>query len=490
MKFWFTKPSWFFEKYWATIAFAFFGVLLLLFIFQWISLVKSAQNIWNWRAVQKWSILAWWLSPNIAQAWLIVDKVMQEWLWSLEKEEFTLLYDTATTQASQRDLPEVINHLKPLLADARGYSEDLYSLLWYEKKQRYLIILQNTSEKRPNWWFFGSFALIHLEKWEVSHLEIIDSYLPWYDRPNTTITWPERLQWFLPNRTIHFIWANKVWFTYHDGAHIKTLYEKSYPWQKIRGVVFLTTDMFVELLPEFQTQMRERQFANASIDLIRGNDTRWKKEVYLKNSQVFFEQHKETLLKETIKKLPNLLENHRINFYLTDISWPLHWYLRRNNLTTRFEADTWYFWDSNISFNKIDSFVSKKIRCFDSNDKDILQAKNTEILSLNVFTPWSYTCKIHYWLNVYNNYKMYIRSLEETYGIELWSREEHILWLKSSWDNRGVIHFPKNFTPFQISGDTYLSEIFETPFSNALMYKTQIEENNWESNVFIKFRVE
>jgi len=54
-----------------------------------------------------------------------------------------------------------------------------------------------------------------------------------------------------------------------DGDHIKQLYEKVYPGEQVRGVVFLRDDMIAELIPGLQEQLRHRQFTNAATDLIR-----------------------------------------------------------------------------------------------------------------------------------------------------------------------------------------------------------------------------
>ncbi len=492
MWFWFKKTEKNYPLFQKKVLFGLLGFFLVLF------LIKTAM-FWRWvtgasfetilRPLEVASVSVSWIAKNTGHAWLLVWKMLEKWPSSLSKDEFSKLFWLIAWGTLNRYMPSEFSHLTYLLAWVEGFGEDFYSLLWFEGEQRYLVVLQNTSEKRPNWWFFWSFALVKIDRGQVTHLEIVDSYLPWYDKPNTTITWPEWFNEFLPDRTIHFVWANKVWFTYHDWAHIKTLYEKSYPWQKIRWVVFLRTDMFKQLLPDFEKQLRERQFANAAVDLIRWEDRWWKKETYLKSSQAFFEQNKTLLAKNFLEQLPQLLEKHRINFYLIDISGPLHWYLRRNNLTTRFEQETAYFWDSNISFNKIDQFIDKEVTCFDEKEKVFINELNKDIISLLALTPGERTCKIKYTLFVDEQYTDYIQSLETQYWIKLWWRELHILWLNPARDWRGVVHFPKNIDIFQITWDTYESEFFETPFSNALMYKSLIQYNWWSANVFVRFRV-
>lgn len=493
MKFWFWKSE---SKNTLLIKRIFLSILLwcaILFLIKSVRLGFSIKNIrtnWFHHPIEVGSLAIGWFTKSVWYAWILSEKILSSGMSSLSKEEFSHLFSFLTKDNLYTFIPQRFSHLTSLLWEIWKYEEDVYSLLWYSTPQRYLIVLQNTSEKRPNWWFFWSFADVVIEKWEIASLQITDSYLPGYDNPNTSILWPEWFNEFLPEREIYFVWANKVWFTYHDGAHIKTLYEKSYPWQKIRGVAFLTTDMFKKILPDFEEQLRERQFVNASVDLIRWEDRWGKKEVYLKSSQAFFEKRKTELVAGLIEKLPSILDNHRINFYLTDITGPFHWFLRRNKLTTRFEQETAYFWDSNISYNKIDWFVTKRITCFDEQENVALETVNQDIISLLPLTPWERTCKISNKLFVDQEHTLRVRTLESQYGIELWAREEHILGLTPTWDTRGVVHFPKNISLFQITGDTYQSELFETPFSNALMYKSTIGENWWTANIFIRFRVE
>ena len=149
-----------------------------------------------------------------------------------------------------------------------------------ERAQTYLVLLQNTAERRPNGGFFGSFAVVEIEGGLISDIEIMDSYLPSFDSPDARVTGPWWLEEFLPDRDIHFVGANKVGFTYQDGSHIQRLYEKAYPGKRVRGVIFVSTDVFEKLLPEFREQLWEWQFVNASVDLIRGQD-RWGKKSFI-----------------------------------------------------------------------------------------------------------------------------------------------------------------------------------------------------------------
>lgn len=359
------------------------------------------------------------------------------------------------------------------------FKDDILWLLWFNRPQNYLIILQNTGERRPNGWFFGSFALLTLDKGRVKTFEIKDSYLPGYDKPWTTITGPEWMQEFLPDRTIHFIGANKIGFTYHDGAHIKTLYEKSYPGQSVRGVVFVTTDLFELLLPDFRQQLREWQFVNASVDLIRGEARRGKKVYYINDSQNYFTNNLITIIYNWLKNIDTLRKGHYINIYLENISWPLHGFIRRQQLTTRFESNMIYFWESNISFNKIDRFVARTIACNDQDWKVIVVATH-ERLTTDLLPSGKSTCVLTYRLSIPDDYITHIAKLEKQYDITLTEREQHILALDPERHTRAIVYYPKNIAITWISGDGYDSHVFDTPFSRALTYKVWLGDN-WAS---------
>ncbi len=369
-----------------------------------------------------------------------------------------------------------------LMQQVATYSGDIRSLLGEEKEQRYLVVLQNTSEKRPNGGFFGSFALVTIVKGRVKDIEIVDSYLPQYDNPNTSITGPKWLTNFLPDRQVYFVGANKVWFTYHDGAHIKNLYEKSYPGKKIRGVIFLRTDMFVDLFPDFLKQFREWQFANASIDLIRGQARRWKKELYLTSSQNFVQTHQKELIKALFTRLPELIQKRYINIYLEDVSGSMHTRLRRVGLTTRFEEDNLYSRESNTAFNKADAFINKTFTISDLSGNLLITASG-DIVSLASLAPWSYEVSIHYVFDVPQSYIDFIAQLEEQYEITLTERERHILVTDAMWRTRGLIYHPKNIRFWAMTGDVREVNLFETPFAHGATYTAEIMQSPGQATI-------
>jgi len=73
----------------------------------------------------------------------------------------------------------------------------------------------------------------------------------------------------LGQQSINFISPNVYGFTPQDGGNIKILYEQLFPGQNIDGVIMIKSDLLEFLIPGLKAKLIERQFVNASIDLIR-----------------------------------------------------------------------------------------------------------------------------------------------------------------------------------------------------------------------------
>jgi hypothetical protein len=147
----------------------------------------------------------------------------------------------------------------------------------------------------------------------IENLEIVDAYYPDFIAYKTRITAPDRTSTFLPDRKIGFIAGNKFGFTDIDGQNLKQLYEKmfnkDYDMKKvqqtmepdlynkllhknIKGVIFIRSDLIEKTIPGFQKKIRERQFVNASIDILRGEIKGNKKEKYIAEVKQFFADNK------------------------------------------------------------------------------------------------------------------------------------------------------------------------------------------------------
>ena len=200
--------------------------------------------------------------------------------------------------------------------------------------------------------------------------------------------------------------------------------------------------MITKILPWMQEKLWEWQFANASIDLIRWEARSGKKELYLEDFSRLLDKEFPSLIKEFLKQADSLIQDHAINLYLTDISGPLHNIIRNWYLTTRFEEDTMYFRDSNISYNKIDQFIQKTIR-FYNQQGDVVKESQQDIVSIKDLSPWKYHITIQYSMQVPQYYEQLIGKFASDYEISLWERELHILWLTHERSTRWVIYSSK-----------------------------------------------
>jgi hypothetical protein len=86
--------------------------------------------------------------------------------------------------------------------------------------------------------------------------------------------------------------------------------------------------MFEKLLPGLREQLRTWQYMNATVDLRRGEERRGKKEYYLSSLEEYLSTHRLQLIQEFWLQLPVLLQEHKINIYLEQVSGTMHTLLR------------------------------------------------------------------------------------------------------------------------------------------------------------------
>jgi hypothetical protein len=124
---------------------------------------------------------------------------------------------------------------------------------------------------------------------------------------------PEWTAPFLPDRKIGFIAGNKFGFSDIDGKNLKDLYELMFNktfemWkvqqtmqpdlynkllhQDIKGVIFIRSDLLESFFTNFKQKVQERQFLNASVDLIRKEVRGNKKELYIKEIKQYVDNQK------------------------------------------------------------------------------------------------------------------------------------------------------------------------------------------------------
>ena len=411
--------------------------------------------------------------------------------------------------------------LMKFLSDLYDHRSEVYELLWENHNYNYLVPLQNGNEKRPNWWFFGSFAFVTLSWWHIENLEVIDSYLADYIAPKSRMPLPERYSNTFWERQLWFVAGNKFWFTDMDWRNLKMMYEKAfnedYEISKVREmysgkqrkllhnkyikwVIFLDSKLLTELLPWFSDKMREWQFVNASIDIIRGED-RWnKKEIYIAEVLDYFFKNSTTIAKNLINNRDDVLNKRYVQIYLSDmfVSQEFRDMIARNNLNTRFQWWKIYARDVNIANNKSDDFLTKRLKLY-SSTWELITSQQNEVLSLEWLPAGEYQLVIDYYFFVPESYRNFIHWLEEKYAIQLTPREEWILvinpvshydWdIQRMWREKWLIYYPRNMEIISVQWDVENVNYFKSDFSQGLNYTLRTVKTEDQKQAVINFRI-
>ena len=411
--------------------------------------------------------------------------------------------------------------LMKFLSDLYDHREEVYALLWENYSYNYLIPLQNWNEKRPNWWFFGSFAFVTLSWWHIENLEVIDSYLADYIAPKSRMNLPERYSQYFGEYQLWFVAWNKFWFTDIDWKNLKIMYEKAFnedfemdkvremyseqQWnllhnKYIKWVIFLDSNLLEELLPWFSDKMRERQFINASIDIIRW-EVRWnKKEIYIAEVLDYFYKNSSTIAKNLINNRDEVLNKRYIQIYLSDmfVSQEFRDMIARNNLNTKFQWWKIYARDVNIANNKSDDFVTKRLKLY-SSTWQLITSQQNEVLSLSDLPIWEYQLVIDYYFFVPESYRKFIRWLEKKYGIGITPREEWILVLspvnhndwkpERMWREKWMVYYPRNMEITSVGWDVENVNYFQSDFAQWLNYTLRTVKTEDQKQAVINFRI-
>ncbi|MFA7298864.1 MAG: DUF4012 domain-containing protein [Candidatus Absconditabacterales bacterium] len=408
-----------------------------------------------------------------------------------------------------------------LFSDLKVYQKEFFELLGKKQSFNYLVILQNTNEKRPNGGFFGSFAFIKVDQGHIKTLEIIDSYYPDFIAYRTRIMAPEWTAPFLPDRKIGFIAGNKFGFSDIDGKNLKDLYElmlnKTYDMAKvkqtmqpdlyekvlhqdIKGVIFIRADLLENFFTTFKYKEQEWQFLNASIDLIRKEIRGNKKEMYIKEIKQYFDNQKGNIIKNVVNRFDEIANKQFVTIYLSNVSTGFNATLTKHNLTNIFDPNYIYFWDTNTSYNKIDGFITKHIQINDEQGM-IQKDSKSDIVDIRDLKNGKYTINIYYKFGIPEYYPALIKSFEKKYEIQITDREMAILGLKSGMyeepgqgkvrkrrETKATVYFPQYIKVTNVTGDIYYQAPFTPPFANGLFYQMGSIENN--STRVVKINIE
>ena len=411
--------------------------------------------------------------------------------------------------------------LMKFLSDLYDHRAEVYELLWENHTYNYLIPLQNWNEKRPNWWFFWSFAFVTLSWWHIENLEVIDSYLADYIAPKSRMNLPERYSQYFGEYQLWFVAWNKFWFTDIDGKNLKIMYEKAfnedfemnkvremYSEQQrnllhnkyIKWVIFLDSNLLEELLPGFSDKMREWQFMNASIDIIRWEDRGNKKELYIAEVLDYFFKNSTTIVKNLINNRDEVLNKRYIQIYLSDmfVSKEFRDMIARNNLNTRFQWWNIYARDVNIANNKSDDFITKRLKLY-SSTWQLITSQQNEILSLTDLPVGEYQLVIDYYFFVPESYRNFIHWLEKKYWIGITPREEWILVLspvnhydgkpERMWREKWMVYYPWNMEITSVQWDVENVNYFQSDFAQWLNYTLRTVKTEDQKQAVINFRI-
>ena len=510
--------------------------LLFLIFFRWFSIYSNITNILFW-----WSALDIFTKDlqTLSIYFLPIDKEVSHELYTLDTivqsyQKWENIFKTKKPEIEEVRYYIINNQnylsslwfqryetLMSFLSDLYDHRGEVYDLLWENHTYNYLIPLQNGNEKRPNWWFFGSFAFVTLSWWHIENLEVIDSYLADYIAPTSRMNLPSRYSDTFWESQLWFVAGNKFWFTDTDGENLKIMYEKSfnedYEMSKVREiysgeqrkllhnknikwVVFLDSNLLKELLPGFSDKMREWQFVNASIDIIRGED-RWnKKEIYIAEVLDYFFNNSTTIAKNLINNRDEVLNKRYIQIYFSDM-FVSQWFrdmIARNNLNTRFQWWKIYARDVNIANNKSDDFLTKWLKLY-SSTWELITSQQNEILSLEWLPVGEYQLVIDYYFFVPESYRKFIQWLEKKYEIQLTPREKWILVLEpvSHYDGdiqrmrreKWMVYYPRNMEIISVEWDVEDVNYFQSDFSQWLNYTLRTVKTEDQLQSVINFRI-
>ena len=327
--------------------------------------------------------------------------------------------DSAYIIADTRSRIAPNNHISKLYTASKPY-------LWFGKISTYLVLLQNTSEIRPNGWFFWSYALVTLQSWHVKTIRVEDSYVIPYLNSGAVIQapqWSESLYW-----KIWFIAWNKFWFTDIDWRSMSLIFASVFPRTRIDWVIFMTTDALTRFDPSSTLKIFERQFINAASDLLAQQKNPYKKQRYMDDVLSYIKKIKPSLIH---------FEPWDINIYLPDAPKIINNTLIDYNLKTIPRDDMAYVWTSNHAWNKIDAFVQRNISIVW--DAGIFEGKDRAILTWKKAALY-----IDSSLNIPVRYNQLISWLEKKYSITLGAREHYILSSKDpTYNHQTMVVIPQ-----------------------------------------------
>lgn len=466
------------------------------------------------------------IDPELSQQIETLDSIVQDYLrWDnvLQTKESQLFQLRSYAKDRKNYLTKVgFSHYQDaftMLEQAWPLRDEIFDLLGQEQTFNYLIPLQNSNEARPNGGFFGSFAFISLSGGHITDLQVVDSYLPDYISPNTRLELPNRMVETYGTKNFGFIAGNKFGFTDKDGKNLKTLYEKIFHTdfdpsrrdtmfkpekrkqlfaKNIKGVIFLDSELLTHLLPNFRNKARERQFINANIDIIRGENRSNKKELYIADLEQYLKKNALKLATSTLNNFQNMLHKWYINIYLSNTTPQMRDFLHNRGLTTVYTPDFLYFFSTNIANNKSDAFLKKQIEILNDENRVLLSTQERK-LNISQLKSGQYRLAINYTFDLPKTYIDEMLALQKKYQITMTDREKYILALQNQHpdptlpkryrESRETIHFPSHREINLPDWTLYNTKKFKSDFSQGIAFQTAITETPSNKRILIDFKI-
>ncbi len=371
------------------------------------------------------------------------------------------------------------------------YLDDIKYLFWNNSKKRFLVVLQNNWENRPNWGFFWSYAILEIKNWHIQDIEIKDVYGFHNKHPDLRFSLPSWSHDMFSARDSRLVSSNMFGFSDMDGENIMELYNSS-SFESIDGVVFTQSEMFTDIIEWFEKFLYRRQFINTSINLIRWVDNAPNhKEIYLSEVSDFVYWREMDFVKNTVKKFDKISSNNYINIYIPDLSNEFKNILGEYSFTNEYAPEKIYVFEKNTAYNKVDRFVSKYVELYQ--DSELVSENNDN--KHTVYTDelnGVYNLDLYYNLNVPESYFQYMYDMEEKYDIELDEREKHILWLELIWRNEVYVYLPKDidvkYVDLGYGFEDYI--IIDSPFSKIIKLDVELAENNRSAYIQVWIEME
>jgi hypothetical protein len=329
--------------------------------------------------------------------------------------------------------------------------------------QTIFVWLMNTSEKKPFGWFFGSFIIINYTPRSQPTRSLIDSYHPQTVR-NYRLSLPDYYQTIMPlgDGKIWMLWANMLWWTHDDATTIRTVYHEIYG-KKLDWIILLDYTLFRDIIPARDNLTRKREFLNATVDMRRGESRANKKEDSFRDIQTIMTNPRYRI--KTVSKLPRLMsywwkgklhltpptqyQSTSINQRLIDKQWLI-----------KYQPESMYLGEYNLSFNKIDKFTTTTTSL--AWPQETKSRTDISIFPNTVWQSWNYIWIHTITTEVPERYTNQITKREKDFGLTLSARERTILSLDPTMYRRLVLYLPLTATNISLEGDYLLSRQTKT----------------------------